>query len=226
MKNRFVIIGMGGVGTQLVSPLCRYLNFHKTLNMNTDVVFVDGDEYETRNEQRQDFIKLGNKATIKYKEFKFKFPNLNFITIEEYLTNDNISEIIQENDYVFVCVDNHKTRKIISDYCESHINNINIISGGNEYTDGNVQIYIKKDGIDKTPSLTKYHPEIENPDDKLPTEMSCQELSVHEPQLLFTNLGVAFYMCCALYNVLNNDLKYSETYFDISILSASGKIRS
>jgi len=123
--------------------------------------------------------------------------------------------VIKENDVVFVCVDNHKTRNIISEYARN-VPNIVVISGGNELLDGNVQIYVRKGSKDLTPHLGAYHPEIETPKDRLPSEMSCEELANSEPQLYFTNLWVATIMCSAFYNaVIKNELKASEIYFDL-----------
>jgi molybdopterin/thiamine biosynthesis adenylyltransferase len=155
-----------------------------------------------------------------------KFPQLKIDSLEEYVTPNNISKIIKERDIIFMCVDNHKSRSIISNYCKS-LQNVTLISGGNELTDGNVQIYIRKDSTDLTPDLCKHHPEIEVPDDKLPTEKSCEELSKSEPQLYFTNLGVATIMCWAFYNiVIKKSCDKAEIYFDILSMNASSKVRS
>ncbi len=55
--------------------------------------------------------------------------------------------------------------------------------------------------------------------------MSCEELSKSEPQLYFTNLMAASYMCLAFYNVLNGRLNFSEVYFDNVTMKADSKIR-
>lgn len=223
-KLGIVIIGLGGVGSILSERLCRFLNFSKDLT--ADILLVDGDEYEAKNFERQEFIRMGNKADIKATELTMKFSNIRFDIFEAFVSKDNISEVITEGDIVFLCVDNHKSRMIVSNYCKE-LKNITLISGGNEYTDGNVQIYLRKGGKDLTPDLCAYHPEIQNPDDKLPDEMSCQELSESEPQLYFTNLGVATFMCWAFYNVVvREEYERSEVYFDILNMTADAKIRT
>lgn len=219
-----VIIGLGGVGSILSERLCRFLNFSKDLT--ADILLVDGDEYESRNLERQEFTRMGNKADIKATELTMKFSNIRFDVFDAFISKDNIREVIIEGDIVFLCVDNHKSRMIVSNYCKE-LKNITLISGGNEYTDGNVQIYLRKGGKDLTPDLCAYHPEIQNPDDKLPDEMSCQELSESEPQLYFTNLGVATFMCWAFYNVVvKEEYERSEVYFDILKMTADAKIRT
>ena len=125
-----------------------------------------------------------------------------------------------------MCVDNHKTRMLVSNYSKT-LTDVTVISGGNELTDGNVQIYVKKSGTDLTPDLCAYHPEIANPDDKLPEELSCEERAQSDPQLYFTNLTVATIMCWAFYNaVVKGEYEKSEVYFDITQMASNAKART
>ena len=155
----------------------------------------------------------------------FKFSSLRVDSFEAYVNEANIAEAIQSGDIVFLCVDNHKTRMIVNNYCQQ-LQDVTLISGGNEFEDGNVQIYVRKGGQDVTPDLCAYHPEIANPDDKLPEEMGCEELAQSDPQLYFANLYVATLMCCAFYNVVvKESYERSEVYFDITTMSADAKTR-
>ena len=216
------VIGLGGVGSILVERLSRFLSYDQR---GGSVYLVDGDAYESRNIERQEFTQLGKKAIVKQNELSNLYKNIEFLAIPEYVSETNIHQLIHEGGFIFLCVDNHKTRRIVNDYCKT-LNNIILISGGNELVDGNVQIYIRKEGQDITPNLCIGHPEIKNATDKTPEEMSCQELSVSEPQLYFTNLGVATIMCWAFYNILNNrDFQISEIYFDITMMKMLPKIR-
>lgn len=222
-KLPVTIIGLGGVGSILAERLCRFLNYSNDLT--ADILLVDGDTYEQKNYERQEFIRIGNKADIKATELQMKFSELQFESYEAFINETNIAKSIREGDIVFLCVDNHKTRMIVSNYCKN-LQNITLISGGNEFTDGNVQIYARKEGKDLTPDLCAYHPEIANPDDKLPEEMSCEELSNSDPQLYFTNLGVATLMCWSFYNVVvKEQYERSEVYFDILSMTTDAKIR-
>jgi len=217
------IIGLGGVGSILSERICRFLNYSKDLA--ADILLVDGDEYEHKNYERQEFTRMGNKADIKGTELQIKFSELRFDSYEAFVNEKNIVETIREGDIVFLCVDNHKTRMIVSNYCKT-LQDVILISGGNEFTDGNVQIYVRKEGKDLTPDLCAYHPEIANPNDKLPEEMSCEELSQSDPQLYFTNLGVATLMCWAFYNVvIKEQYERSEIYFDMLSMTTDAKIR-
>ena len=175
-----VIIGLGGVGSILSERLCRFLNY--TRDFETNILLVDGDFYEVKNYERQEFNRIGHKAEIKSNELEIKFSDLSFDVYNTYINETNIHHVIKEGDIVFLCVDNHKSRMIINNYCKN-LKNVTLISGGNELTDGNVQLFVRKGGKDVTPDLCAYHPEIANPNDKLPDEMSCEELSQSEPQL-------------------------------------------
>lgn len=221
-KKNFVIIGLGGIGSILVNHLARFLNYNQ--KFDSSIVLLDGDIYEEKNLVRQDFVMLDQKAKTKAVEINTKFDNLDCSFEYTYVNEENVSKFIYDGDTVFVCVDNHKTRCVVSNYCKT-LKNITLISGGNEFTDGNVQIYVKKGGKELTADLCAYHPEIANPLDKSPDEMSCEELAVSEPQLYFTNLIVATYMCCAYYNVLENNIESGEIYFDIKTLKAASNVR-
>lgn len=218
------IIGLGGVGSVLSEKVCRFVEHLQ--DVQSSITLVDGDAYERKNLERQEFLEFGNKATIKEVELSRKFSGINISHIPYFVNEEIISEVIEENDTVLLGVDNHKTRKLVSDFCKE-LHDVTLISGGNEFTDGNVQIYVRREGKDLTPDLSSYHPEIQNPVDKSPDEMSCEELSQSEPQLFFTNLGVATIMCWAFYNVaIKENYKFSEVYFDVLTMSADSKFRS
>lgn len=224
MKINITVIGLGGVGTILIERLCRFLNYSRDYDAN--LLLVDGDEYELKNYERQEFGQIGNKADVKATELMIKFPEVVVDSFEAYINETNVAEVVKEGDVVFLCVDNHKTRNIVSNY-SMQLKDVTVISGGNELTDGNVQVYVRRGGVDLTPDLCAYHPEIANPEDKLPDEMSCEELSNAEPQLYFTNLGVATIMCWAFYKAIVKGQvdQQSEVYFDILQMAANAQTR-
>ena len=216
------IVGLGGVGSELSEKISKFLNYCEGEDFL--ISLVDGDEYELKNKNRQEFSNFGRKAEIKREELRKKYPMITYESLPIYVNESNVKDIIKENDTVFLGVDNHKTRKVISDYVKG-LSDVVLISGGNELTDGNVQIHIRKGGTDVTPSLTDYHPEIDNPSDKSPDEMSCEELHSSSPQLLFTNVGVSTLMCWAYYNIKKGNNVPSEIYFDIGMMKVDPKER-
>ena len=218
-----VIIGLGGIGSILCERMARFLTYSSEPGVS--MLLVDGDTYEPKNSERQDFTRMGNKAEVKAADLKMQFTNLNVSSFPAFVNETTLSQVIKEGNVVFLCVDNHKTRMLVSNYSKN-LKDVTLISGGNDLIDGNVQIYIRKDGKDLTPDLCAYHPEIANPDDKLPEEMSCEELAESEPQLYFTNLGVATIMCWAYYNaVVKEQYERSEIYFDILQMKSDPKMR-
>jgi len=223
-KISIKIIGLGGVGSVLCGRIARFLNYAK--DIDSTLTLVDGDTYETKNYERQEFTQMGNKAEIKAGDIEDQFPRLNLDFFPSYINDANITNVILNGDIVFLCVDNHKTRMITSNYCKN-LNNVTLISGGNEFTDGNVQLYVREGGKDLTPDLCAYHPEIADPVDKLPEEMSCEELAQSDPQLYFVNVWVATLMCGVFYNVvISNKIEASEIYFDMKQMSVIAQSRA
>jgi molybdopterin/thiamine biosynthesis adenylyltransferase len=223
------VIGCGGIGSWLVDPLCTLLNFSTVASI--EVSLIDGDTYEERNRERQNFDQIGPKASITAARLKDRFPRLMFWDHPSYLTDSNIITHIREHDIVAVCVDNHKTRKLISDRAEE-LDNVTIISGGNELTDGNVLVHVRRDGKDVTPPLAnKYHPELQNPGDKNPgddKEHGCQVMAAVEPQLVATNFAIASLMLNTLYKFVTGHEragKYSEVNVDIITNQAKAQLR-
>lgn len=206
------VIGIGGIGCALLPFLGRYLNYR---GERARVTLIDGDEFDRSNADRQAFGTLGNKARVKAGEMAREFQHLSFRAVPEYITEVNIAQYIQDGDTIFLAVDNHKTRKLVSDHCEK-LAAVTLISGGNDFTDGNVQVHIREGGRDRTAPITRFHPEIRNPRDRSPAEMSCEELMEQRaPQLLVTNLAIASAMLNAFYSISLGNLQYGEVYLDI-----------
>jgi hypothetical protein len=221
------IIGLGGVG----GIVARYgAIFLASLGGNARMVLIDGDSFEPSNASRMFFGACGNKAAVIRDELlpRFAESNLSLIAIEEFVTPDNIGRLVREGDIVLLTVDNHATRKLVNDYCAATLQNFFLLSGGNDGvgkdtsgsvrrgTYGNVQAYLRRNGEDVSPSLTRFHPEIREPADRLPTDQSCTELAMSVPQILFANLTAATAMLNTLWLQLCGALHYGELSFDIA----------
>jgi molybdopterin/thiamine biosynthesis adenylyltransferase len=205
-------IGIGGIGCALLPFLCRYLQYS---GEPARVTLIDGDRFERANAARQAFSGLGNKAEVKAGELAREFEAVAFRSVPEYVTEDNVARLIAPGEVVFLMVDNHASRHLVSRHAAS-LADLSLISGGNDYEDGNVQVYLRQGGRDLTPSLARYHPEIAAPGDRNPAELSCEELIAGgAPQLLFANLMVASLMLNAFYALREGRLDYSEVYLDI-----------
>jgi molybdopterin/thiamine biosynthesis adenylyltransferase len=134
-----------------------------------------------------------------------------------------VAGIVDEGDVVFSCVDNHATRKLLSDRCEG-LDDVVLISGGNDGVEaghrgtyGNVQVFVRRSGADVTVPLTRFHAEIREPADRVPSASCGQLAATSAPQVLFTNLAAASAMCNAFYRLLlpGEDGLYDEVCFDI-----------
>jgi molybdopterin/thiamine biosynthesis adenylyltransferase len=214
--RKIKVIGSGGIGSHLLEPLVRYLSYKEDY---CEVTVFDGDDFEERNRERQRFAECANKAEETVRDLKVKFPKVHLRAKKEYITESNIITSIRENDVVFLCVDNHATRKLVSERC-SELDEVLLISGGNDFTDGDVLVYQRQRGRDLTPPLTAL-PEIAKPNDKNPgnftdeERLGCQREAENNPQLLFMNLDIASCMLGCYYASEQGRLKFKRVFSDI-----------
>jgi molybdopterin/thiamine biosynthesis adenylyltransferase len=218
--RKIKVIGVGGIGCYLIEPLSRYLTY---TDDDCEVTLIDGDSYEERNRERQQFANCRNKAEETAHRLKLEFPKIHFRCKNDYITEDNAITNVRENDMVFLCVDNHATRKVVSDRC-SELDNVTLISGGNDYTDGNVICYLRRNGEDVTKSPTDLYPKIAKPEDQNPgtraenQRLGCQIEAQSNPQLLFTNLAIASMMLNCYRKYEQDKINFHQVYVDIDTL--------
>ena len=214
------VIGLGGVGAPLAQALTQFLAWRRAA---APLFLVDGDTYEQRNRERVHFQGFGNKAISKAEELTADCDGaVSIVPVPQYVTPRNVSRLVQEGDIVFLAVDNHATRRLVSNRCR-RLRNVTLFSGGNDGIDGeqegtfgNVIVYARYAGKDLTHPLTSFHPEIARPKDKRPDELGCADLAQTAPQLLFTNLAVASTMLATFHAWLAGKLHYEEVYLDIA----------
>ena len=135
--------------------------------------------------------------------------------IPEFLDETNVRSILREGDIVLLAVDNHRARALVDRHLGS-LDDATLISGGNDETDGNVQLVRRRDGTSVDGHLTEIHPEI---GEVSATEVArgdgCQVLAAERPQLLVTNLMVASAMLSCLWQITERgSVPYSEVYLD------------
>ncbi len=227
------LVGLGGIGG-IVARYCSI--FLASLHCETNLLLIDGDEFEPTNPSRMLFSTYGNKAEVVRAELLKPFVDsrLTLMAVDQLITPENIAELIPSglNEVILLCVDNHTTRKLISDYCEgregfSGVDDICLISGGNDGVGadssgavrrgsyGNVQVYIRRGGADVSPSLTAFHKEIDQPTEPSGDDEHCTDILDSVPQLLFTNLMAASAICNTFWLYMCDALHYSELGFDI-----------
>jgi hypothetical protein len=230
-RGRVVLIGLGGIGSHLARPLATFLASlaDDPAGKPIEIVLCDGDSFALENAYRLDIVDFGNKAEVVGRELMDRLATSTLVIrwVSEYVTPQNVAELIRDGDCVFLACDNHATRNLVGRHCSSGLlASVVLISGGNDGieegltgTYGNVQVYVRQGGIDLTAPLDRFHPEIANPSDHAPDELSCAELAAAgAPQLLFTNLAVASGMCNALLHLMmphGEQQMYDEIAIDI-----------
>ena len=215
MTDRIVLIGLGGIGSQLLPSLVRYLSFRPA--PRPLLVLVDGDAYEPQNRSRQLFPDdaLGtNKAEALAQVFRAS--GLAVQAIAEFVTPANVGLVVREGDLCLLAVDNHRTRALVDRHI-AELTEVTLISGGNDETDGNVQLVRRREGYSVDGHLTEIHPEIGlvATSEVIPGT-GCAALAAERPQLVMTNLMVASAMLNCLWAVLEQgSVPYSEVYLDV-----------
>lgn len=215
------IVGLGGVGGIVLDYLSLFL---RSLQIPLRLVLIDGDSYEPANQQRMRFSRAGNKAEVKASEIAgvLQDSEVTLIAVPEYLDSGNLDRLIRERDILFLCVDNHATRRLVSEHC-ARLQEVVLFSGGNDGVElpqkrgtfGNVQIAIRHSGADLSAPITRFHPEIRHAQGKLPSELDCGQLAVSSRQILMANLAVASAMMNAFFAYTCGRLSYQEVQFDI-----------
>jgi molybdopterin/thiamine biosynthesis adenylyltransferase len=228
--RRFIIVGAGGIGTWLSSGLVRLLEWKYPGSL---LIIVDGDNYEKKNLERQDFSQIGNKASVKALELSKQFLNTNIIPIPKWVVADDFldeeqnttkiraCDLLMENDVVIAVVDNFSARKILFD-AASKLDNVDVFTGGNDDNlFGSVYHYRRRDGHDVTSHPAVTHNEYHNPPDRNPGEMSCQERAEIDggTQILATNMAVAAFILGRIQKTIVSDQSPEETeiYFDLGL---------
>ncbi|HJN08741.1 MAG TPA: ThiF family adenylyltransferase [Pirellulaceae bacterium] len=232
---RFKLVGAGGTGGIVARYGLMFAAFlANSQHCNASWSIIDGDDFEDSNRSRMFFSHDGNKAAVLCDDLidlVVESP-VTLTAVEEFVTKDNMPRLFHNGDIILLTVDNHATRKLVSNYCEHELDEFALFSCGNDGVEedasgrplrgtyGNCQIYLK--GRYDSPSLTRFHPEIANPVDKLPTDTKhCTEIIASTPQILFANLAAASSLLNALWLYLCDHLHYSELAFDI----ADGKMQ-
>jgi hypothetical protein len=214
-SGRVVMIGLGGIGL----PLTRFLvTFLAGIVQGTDesisieMLLCDGDAFNESNTYRMDVPGFGNKAQVLGADLleRMDADGLLIRWIPQFATSENVATLVRDGDCVFLACDNHATRQLVGRHCAADLQHVSLISGGNDGVEqglrgtyGNVQVHLRRRGFDVTAPLERFHPEIANPPDHPPSELSCLDLvAVGVPQILFANVAIASAMCNALLRLM------------------------
>lgn len=210
----YALIGAGGSGTHLLTPMAKYLTtFHGTEPWRLGV--FDGDTVEPKNLERQlfaDHAVTMNKAEA----VVAALGDLHVTAIPEYLSGDNIARYLQDGTIVLIAVDNYPARALIERHMATLANGV-VINLGNEESTGSCQVWIRRDGKNVTPPISFLHDEIlSGGNDR--AEMSCAQIALIPggEQLIIANMASALYGLTALHLYHQASEEYwTELHFDL-----------
>lgn len=177
MKRPYILVGAGGTGSILFPALIRYLeSYYANRDDDFTLTIIDGKEVGATKLHRQLFFGryAGNpKATALAEQYETD-PSV-VIAVPEYLNDRNINGI-RDNAVVLIAADNFPVRARIEAHAKT-LDNVTVLNGGNEMTDGSLQIYVRRDGEDVSAPLSQGHPEILSDDKRDPAALSCQQIA-------------------------------------------------
>jgi hypothetical protein len=213
---RINIVGCGAISRWLLRPLLSYLSIETQATFEVRV--IDG---------------CGNKARRITDDAFTEFQSGVVSVIPEYLNEGNIADHIIDDDFVFVCVDNCATIKLISDHAVK-LRDVTAVNGGCDWCDGIVQVHVRRQGKNLTPPFAnKYHPEYINPRDRNPGEHFPSGISpvASEPRcIVATNLTAAV-MIAVFHRVRSGAFgkslpEYGEYFLDANRVRVVGRERT
>ena len=201
-----VMLGCGGTGGHIAPHLYRLLY---AVFRSFPVLLCDGELVETKNLVRQIFVScdLGrNKAEVLAERYSAAF-GLECRYVPRYIeSEDELRDLLRpaHADALVIligAVDNNRSRRMCNDvFCKAK--NLIYIDSGNGLANGQVVCGVRKGGRTVQRPVAGFYPDILEPTDKFPSELSCAEASVSSPQAMTANLMAATLTLCMLYNII------------------------
>lgn len=183
MIKTILLIGLGGIGSNLIKPIAKLAEKNNIL-----LTVADGDFYEHRNKERQNLpteMKNVSKGLTGGLDYSYS------IGIGHYINSENISTIFKllPKPLLVICaVDNNATRKLTLEEISNYEDEIHWLSPSND-EDSTVQISYYSNKVKGINPLERYE-NIANPNDTVPTH-GCEKQYDTYPQLLRTNVVAA-----------------------------------
>jgi len=214
--RNYVVVGAGGIGHFLAPSLARLLS--AKLPNQTRLVIVDGDTIEDKNLERV----YGTNSVGRPKAHVLagmcieatKPGSVEIASIAEYISPDTFfsshRDWLVDDTVIFGCVDNNRTRVYLEQLAKERLKTCCLILGGNDYYRGQSQLWLRKNGVDVTPLITDFAPELtieDTPGNFFPDDPDCTQEYESEPQLVLTNQTVAVTML----NMLHAEVWHKDT---------------
>lgn len=240
-----VVVGVGGIGSALADDLAKMLNYKRPGSM---LMLVDGDSFEPKNKERQNFDRLGFKASVKAAELTDRYEDTMFIPLNTWVVESTADEeavvdgdnpdddapeatriaasaLLEDDMVVYAVVDNFKARRILID-AATQVDNIDVFLGGNDDAlFGSTYHYQRRNGVEITGNPVYYQPELEEPTDRNPGDLSCEERLKLEggTQLVATNRLVAALLLARTHHCIfegNAPANGASIFFDMGNMCA------
>ncbi len=201
MNRQYVVVGAGGTASHLIHALVCYAAAFP----GGGIIHIwDADEIEPKNLERQLFY-ANEVGKLKATAFAQRWPEI-CVDHTEYVGEDNVTRVIQNDDVVLICADNMAVRRLINNHAKT-LGNIVIINGGNEKHSGSVQYFERILSVNITPPLNFASSEFDPANDEFDrSEMSCAEIAVLTggEQTIIANQTTAALMMAALWRSDND----------------------
>lgn len=211
-----VMLGAGGTGGHAAPHIYRLLY---ALERPARFIICDGDVVEHKNLVRQNFAPadLGeNKARVLAERYATVF-GMEAEYVPRFIENlDDLMELItpkgwELHDYSYRqtpemvillgCVDNNKSRQLCHQAFYQSKDLIYIDSGNGEFS-GQVVCGVRRNGRTVFKPIGGVHPEMLKATDRFPSELSCAEAAVSDPQSIAANITAATAIVDMVYNIL------------------------
>ena len=213
---KIVQLGAGGTGGHIAPHLYRLLY---ALGRPARYIICDGDKVEEKNLLRQNFspADLGeNKARVLAERYSTVFgleaeyvpafiekleTLMELIRLNEWELDENAYEKTKEMVILLGAVDNNKSRQLCHQaFCQSK--DLVYIDSGNGEFSGQVVCGVRRNGHTFFKPIGGVQPEMLKDTDKFPSELSCAEASVSDPQSMAANITAATAVVDMVYNIL------------------------
>jgi hypothetical protein len=225
------VIGVGGTGGHLAAPLARLIAYHQN-TQDSKVVFIDGDEFEDKNTTRQLVgpSQVGMNKARSMVDFCAYQGLSNVESKESFISASTFIPMLRRSvcPLVVCSVDNDATRLAIINtmktFCEGDY--IFITPGnsdGLEDVRGQVLWFGKVNGENVGCNPADVYPNIERPQDSIPSEGSCSLNAPSRPQLISANFLAASLTLMVIQNFLDGffDKNQSSMFFNLRNLKTT-----
>lgn len=239
-RTKLVIVGVGGTGGYVLQQVARLLYALRAQGRSIpDILLIDGDIVEEPNLLRQYFLPqdVGKPKAAVLAERYSRAYGLDIGAYTEYLTSaTNLREIgVGDGSIVLGAVDNGSTRRILHEKLHDLSHVIYVDSGNSSVSvpdnpahvdryrlahikasgwEGQAVVGVRIRNEDVLPFPGEVFPDLIE-EDRLPTETSCGDVTVSQPQRLVTNLMSATVVLTYLHTLLTDGtILHHRSFFE------------